>query len=148
MAGPLGFVPDDGYSERVWINASTCVYPRVEFEFRPMIQPELVNYDKHAAKLTGMALRSFVAGLIAAKIKTWDLKDAAGAVLPITEETCLKLKDPLFHRLFGVVSNQQGADGFVEQDAQEAEASAKDFVESVRTGRPVAEIAEARQKKT
>ncbi len=147
MSEPLGYL-GDGYLEDVWISGVKGLYPRVAFEFRPMLQAELIAYFRAAENLTGEPLRDLVAGLLAAKIKRWDLKaNRKGDGVPLTVAAMRNLKDALFNRLFAVVSTREAPDGHASRSDDDAAAAAADLLEAARTDRPVSAIREEREAK-
>lgn len=142
----LGII-SDGYTERAWLAGVPHLYPRVEFSYRPFLQEQLVAYQLQADKLTGLQLRQFAAGLLAAAVVEWDLKDGRGNVVPIDAAAMLRLKDRLFQRLLMVVSTLEPPDGSIDPDARDLQVQAAALLESVRSGRPVAACVEEAHRK-
>ena len=72
-------------------------------------------------------------------------------VLQLTCGVChknlLKLKNPLFNRLFAVVSLQESPDGHKDRQSGDATAEGDDLLRSIQEGRPLAEVRAERQAK-
>jgi hypothetical protein len=145
---PTGFIDlADGYTERAFLAELPGIHGRVEFGYRPLLQEEIVAYETASKGRQGMQLREFVAGLLAAKLKSWDLRDGKGQVVAITAPHLLRLKERLFLRLWAVVSGQEAPDGTLDRDDDETRAAAEDLLEAARRDRSVAEVREERLRK-
>lgn len=144
----LGFIPlEDGYTEGGIFFEKPGLYPRVEFTFRPMTIAEIVDYEKAANQLKGMNLRRLAARCIGTHIKSWDLKDRAGVVLPLDDATVLRLKDVLFNRFFAVVSTQEAPDAAPPKSDEEESVLLADALSAMDQGRSPVEMREEREVK-
>lgn len=145
---PTGFIDlADGYTERAFLAEQPGLYARVEFSYRPLLIEQILAFADASRPLKGMQVRQLVAGLLAAQLKGWDVRDSRGEVVAVTPANLLRLKEPLFMRLWAVVSCDGPPDGTVEADDGEAKAAAEDLLEGARSGRPVAEVREERHRK-
>ena len=145
----LGYIPaDDGFTERGWVERVPGLYPRVELSWRPMCMEELAAYANLYEKLQGMKRRELVAGLMAGKIRSWDLRNpVAGKTVEINEAELLRVKEQLFFRLWGVVTGDKPADGLLDRHSAETSEDCQALVEAAKTGRSLAEVKEARARK-
>lgn len=147
MSQVLGLIPDDGYTETGVIRELPGLYPRLQFRFRPMLIEELVDYFRGSEKLQGMQLRRLAANYLISHVKEWDLQNAKGEVAAIDLPTLLRLKDPLFRRLFAIVSTDTAPDEAPAQTEEDALANIDDILRASRDGRTVGEVREARERK-
>jgi hypothetical protein len=147
MSQVLGMIPDDGYTETGVIREVVGLYPRLQFRFRPMLIEELVDYFQASEKLKGMQLRRLAVNYLITHVKEWDLQNAKSEVAPIDQATLLRLKEPLFRRLFAIVSTDTPADESPNQTEDDALANVDDVLTAAQSGKTVAEVREARERK-
>lgn len=145
--GVLGYIPDDGYTETAVLRGLLGVYPRVEFTYRPLTIEEIVNYESAAEKFAGMQLRRLAARCITSHVKRWDLEDYKKEPLPIADEVVMKLKEPLFNRLFNVITGRQPPDESPGQTELAQSVSLDDALASLDSGRPLQSVREDRERK-
>ncbi|HTU22509.1 MAG TPA: hypothetical protein VMG10_31010 [Gemmataceae bacterium] len=143
----LAFIPDDGYTESGTIIGMPGLYPTVNFSWRPMLQEQLVAYYKAVEKASTWQTRQIVAKLLAEHIVSWDIKDKKEQVMEIKTARCLRIKDKLFTRLFGIVSGQEAPDVQSGQTDDEIEAAASDLLKAATVDLPVAVVREEREVK-
>lgn len=115
----LAFVPDDGYTESGYIAEVAGLCPEIRFEYRPTRQEEREHLTDRMRKLSpntkaaNKASYAFLAG----KLKSWNLTDADGNEVLITDGIVSQLKPFVFDRLFLIVTGQAAPD----QDPQAGE---------------------------
>lgn len=147
MSEILGIIPNDGYTESGTVAAMPGIYPAVRLTWRPMLIEELVAYHKAADRASPLQLRQVVGKLLADHIVSWDLKGGKGETVLVSTANMLRLKDPLFNRLFGVVSTQEAPDSLPDDDDEELNARAGDLLKAAQTDQPAAQVREDRERK-
>src|SRR5581483_448182 len=145
-ADVLGVIPDDGYSEPFVILGVPRLYPRDEGRFRPMVLEQLIDYWRVSEKLNELQIRKLVATYLAAQIEEWDLKDAKGEVWPLTQASMMRVKHKLFGRLFRMVSGDEAPDLEPGKPAEIRDEDLEAAIEAAKTGRPLHEVREDRQR--
>lgn len=127
MSSQQAFIAD-GYTERGYVAEHLNMHQAVRFDFRPMLISERMAFGRETEKLRGIETRTVMARWLVRKLKSWDLRDGKGELVPIKEDTLLRLKAKLFERLFSVVSVEEASDF----DPDRAE-QAKTFDEEAET---------------
>ncbi len=97
---------EDGLEQPGFVAESRGLHCAVDFMFAP-VWPEI--FEKFEAEKEAVATRNpgdaraMVGQFLAKHIKSWDLKDSAGKLVPITEVTCRKLRAALQFRLYRII---------------------------------------------
>lgn len=107
MPSDTGFI-DDGYTIQGRIRAEEGYHPVLQFEFRPMLQREIVQHAGRIRKIREKpgASETEAAKLIASRVTWWDLRNSKGAEVQITEENASRLEPHLFSKLYNIILNQ------------------------------------------
>lgn len=104
----------DGYTEPFFLKAIDKVNPDVSGEFRPMTVTEQAEYKKAWDKLgkaeDTVGQRKLVAQWLVKNLISWDLTLPTGGLAPITVANVLQLKDPVFFRLFNIITLSEVSD--------------------------------------
>lgn len=102
----LGFIDEDGYTEDGYIAEVPRLHPAVRFRYRPMTSGERAQAMREmekAVKSPNAKMGEIVsARLMSERISEWDLKNAAGEIVPITAENMLKVKPHLSNKLYAI----------------------------------------------
>lgn len=104
---------DDGYNEEGYIAAEEGIHGPLEFTFRPAV-PKLA--DRITALLVSEKWEAFWDAAVKALsrdpklLQSWNVTDAAGREMPITEANVLRLKPRLAHKLWAIVSGGRASD--------------------------------------
>jgi hypothetical protein len=128
----LGYIPNDGYTEKGYIAEAKGLHPALRFEFRPVLQSERATYIQAIDELKPPQLKQAEAALVARHVTTWNLGDAKGAPVAVSEAMLSRLKPKLFNRLFQIVMGEEAGD----EDPQAApvEGRGLDLLEAIRQG--------------
>jgi hypothetical protein len=146
MSEVLGYIAD-GYTEEAILHAVPRLFPQVCFSYRPMQTEECTDFRKASEKLVGMELRRLAAGYLSSHLKSWDVKDAKGAIVKIDSASLLRLKEGLFNRLFAVVMTTEAPDDRPSASEEEKQADFADVLKAAETDQTVAQVREAREVK-
>lgn len=147
MSEPLGVVPNDGWTEHGVIKGVANLYPRIELSYRPFTVLELAEYGRVSEALRPEERARLMAGHLAGKIKSWDLRGPKDDPWARTAEGMLALKDPLFFRLWALVTMQSPPDELLDQSAADREGALQDAIKAAEAGRTIAEVREERLRK-
>ena len=147
MSQVLGLIPDDGYTEAGVLNEVRGIHPRVSIRWRPLTIEELCDYFRAAEKLKDIQLRRFIAGYLSSHLKEWDLKDGKGEPVPIDSAHLLRLKEPLFQRLWRIITTDAAPDEEPDKPGAEKDDDLQDVLKAAEEGRTVAEVRQERQRK-
>ena len=131
----LGFIPDDGYTIDGYFCEVPGLHPALRFRFRPLTVEAfaaIMAKARHEANPNHLFART-----IAARVETWDLRDAKGEAVAVSEKIALSLVPRLFDRLFDVVTGQKphDIDPAIHAAPQDAETEA--IVAAALSGRSV-----------
>ncbi len=130
----LNFIPNDGYTEKVYLKGIPRLTSDVRIEVRPMLVEERSVYSRAASSLGPAETNQKAAGVIRERLVSWDLKDAKGQPVPITHENILRLKPALFERLFSIIAGLDAGDEDPEKPSEERKADAADKFPSGQPG--------------
>ncbi len=141
----LGFIPD-GWTDSGTIAAWPRLYPAVKITWRPMLTTEIAEHFDRAAELKAPQARQLIAATLTNRLKSWDLKDEKGQVLPIKADVLLKVKDQLFQRLWLVVMGREPPDEREGATPAEQQDELADVLKAAETGRSVEDVRQERQR--
>ena len=94
---------DDGWTFRGFIEAVPNLNPDIRFTYRPCVPEERSDIVEKLADKPAKIQDQLLARALAARIKSWDIKDQTGALAPVTADFMRRLQFPLFDRLTGIV---------------------------------------------
>lgn len=139
----------DGYEESGYLREEARLYPAVRFRYRPLLTEERNRLLAENAKLPAGGATRNTAKVLALKVRSWSLTDAAGEPLPVTVETVLRLRPALYERLLGVVFGYHSCDEDPEAKAtsEEKEQSLADQLAADEQGITVGDAREERDAK-
>lgn len=109
MSAP-GYVPNDGFTEDGTLSEVPGLYPALKFSFRRLTAAEFGDYMQAAEKLSEKQAAKLIAAHLAGRIKSWDLADGKGGVLPITADNMGRLVRALFSRLWKIIAGLEAPD--------------------------------------
>jgi hypothetical protein len=132
--GVLGFIPDDGYTEKGFIKAIPELHPALHFEFRPMPYDERARLAKGMSTLQPLQQNHLYAKEMSQRIMSWDLKNGQGDPVQIDASIFLKLKPALFERLLGIMIGTDAPDE--DADSKDKKELAADAADKFRSSGP------------
>lgn len=142
----LNYIPD-GYSQDAYLRESPGLHGEMRFRYRPMLVEEknqiVAAADKKGAGQGDMLL----AEAVARRIVEWDVRDAQGAVIPITADTVRRLRPTLFNRVFWVIAGVESADTDERAEAESRNQQAAELLQAAIEGRPLGAIREEGDRK-
>ena len=98
---------DDGYTREGRIAEEAERWPEIRFSYRPMTAAE---YGEHAARIdkgTESDAYRVMSEMLARKVTLWNLRNRDGVTVKITSENLLLLVQPVFVKLWGIVSGRE-----------------------------------------
>ena len=104
------FIPNDGYTEKGYVQAEPHLHDECRFTFRPMLSVELGELLGAVDTMGAAAYERKVAGAVADKIIAWNLEDESGKMVPILLENILRIKPRLLRRICNIVQGTQVTD--------------------------------------
>lgn len=103
----LAYIPD-GYTERGFIAAEEGKHPELRFEYRPLLHEQVVRIDGESARKNGS--NEPAAKALAEQLVSWDVKDASGGEVKISSESLMRIRPPLFIKLYAIVAGYRASD--------------------------------------
>jgi hypothetical protein len=143
----LDYIPNDGYTEEGFIEASPGYHGDFRFSFRPMLVEERARIVAANNAVRPEEYERLCAAELAKKITVWSLRDKAQQAVPITAANILRLKPRLNSRIFGIVTGLEASDVDPQwTDAAKTEAVETKY-ESALSGQPAGDLREERDEK-
>jgi len=112
----LDFI-SDGYTQQGYIAQVTGLHGALSFEFRPILAEErAVYYSPKTQALPADQQEKAACKLLAAKLASWTLVDAAGACVPINAENVSRVRPALQGKLWRIVAGLDPTESTEEAD--------------------------------
>ncbi len=140
-ADSICYVPkDDGWTFKGYIAPVENLNPEVRFTYRPCIPEERSTVISLLDGKDADVQDQQIAKVLAARIKTWDVKDEDGKAAPISSEFIRRLQFQLFDRMAGIIIyGNRISDTDPEWKEEEKDAKSDAKFNAILTGTPVTE---------
>ena len=106
-------VIEDGLDQPGFIAEVVGLHPACNFTFRPVTPEAWEGFEsekeKRSAKNAEQA-RAMIGEFLSKKIRSWDLTDSKGSVIPVSELACRKLRPILQFKLYRIVCGLEPTD--------------------------------------
>ncbi len=110
ISGTLNFIPDDGYTEKAYIQLSLGMHGELRFSYRPMLVENRSAVLRSFDKMTAEAADIKSSDLMAEHITEWDVKDARGEIVPVSVDVMRRIRPQLFYRMWGIMLGTGASD--------------------------------------
>jgi hypothetical protein len=123
---------DDGYTMLGRIPSDPGFHPELNFEFRPLLQSELLSIGRRQEALRKRAsqdryvqMETMAADVIAEHVTWWDLVDSRGEPVTISQEAVKRLERHLFGKLYEIILGERRPTPEDDVETFDEQASAK-----------------------
>lgn len=104
---------EDGMTYRGYVAPVDGMHDGLDFEYLPMLEVELKDWRKRmdaVANQTNDKAEQLLGQMLAKRIRSWDLRDSKGQVVPITGQTALRLHHTLMTHVTQIVQGTKASD--------------------------------------
>ena len=116
----------DGYTVSAYLAEAPKLYPALRFKFRPCTSEEVNGFIESLAGKGAREEARAVAKFLATKIASWDVQDAAGKEILVSEAALSRLHVSLSRRLYRVVIGTEAWDDDPQAPTDQADRQAGD----------------------
>lgn len=99
----LDFTPDDGYTEKGYIQAEPGLHGVLRFEYRPFLVDDRSRFMSSLENLSQDKQDLHVAQQLANRLQSWSLTGAKGEPVPVGLSAIRRLKPSIFYKLYSIV---------------------------------------------
>ncbi len=104
----------DGFDFKGHVDPMPRLWDRVSFQYRPALPDEVFEY-RGADRTTGKQALAHMVGLLISHVQSWDAKDRAGNLIPLTSNAMGKVHPRILDTMANYVV------GWVSPDAEDGE---------------------------